>query len=206
VNEQPRLDLDWIYERYHPRVVAYAAKLLGRDNAEDVAHEVFLKIDRALPTLADPSKLTSWIYAITANAVRDAARSRAAWTSRLATAPLAGDSGEDAFDRLPDTAARSAEASIARDEMVACFLDYVERLPTNYHDVYVMSVLEELPMADIARRLSISVGAAKIRLHRARALLFGQLRTECRCYYDEYGDLMGAPKTSGDLSRSSRMS
>jgi DNA-directed RNA polymerase specialized sigma24 family protein len=35
-------------------VVAYAAQLLGREEADDVALEVFLKVGRSLDTLEDP--------------------------------------------------------------------------------------------------------------------------------------------------------
>src|SRR5512140_1299122 len=41
-------ELAEIYESYHRKVVAYAAKLLGRDHAEDIAQEVFIKVSRAL--------------------------------------------------------------------------------------------------------------------------------------------------------------
>jgi hypothetical protein len=40
----------------------------------------------------------------------------------------------------------------------------------------------------------------KIRLHRARALLYAELRRNCRCYRNERGELMGEPveKPSGE--------
>lgn len=31
----------------------------------------------------------------------------------------------------------------------------------------------------------------KMRLHRARTRLYDELRTHCRCYYNERGELMG---------------
>ena len=37
-----------VYETYHRRVLAYAAKLLGSYEAEDIAQEVFVKVGRAL--------------------------------------------------------------------------------------------------------------------------------------------------------------
>ena len=47
---------------------------------------------------------------------------------------------------------------------------------------------------EIARRLSLSVGAVKIRLHRARSRLNEELRQNCQCYTNERGELMAAPK------------
>ncbi len=188
--------LSEIYERYHRRVVAYAAKLLGSDSAEDIAQEVFLKVGRSLGTLSDDAKLTSWIYAITINAVRDHARRHAPEAERVE--PLhrerqAVETADDPLSRLPDTTSRSPEQSAIRNEMVACYLDHVRRLPRRYYVVYALSELEDLSNQEIADRLSLSLGTVKIRLHRARALLYGELRRNCRCYQNERGELMGEP-------------
>jgi RNA polymerase sigma-70 factor (ECF subfamily) len=77
LSESSPPELAGIYEKYHRMVVAYAAKLLGTDRSEDIAQEVFVKVGRSLGTLSDRTKLTSWIYAITLNTVRDHVRSRA---------------------------------------------------------------------------------------------------------------------------------
>jgi len=182
VSEEATPEFSRIYEAYHDKVVAYAAKLIGRDDADDVAQEVFVKVDRSLGTLADPSKLTSWIYAITLNTVRDAARTR--------STRVEGPSG------LPmvDDGARTPEEVAIRNEMVACYLDYVKQLPPTHYEVYLLGEFEYLSNEEIARRLSLSVGTVKIRLHRARTQLNEKLRSNCRCYYNERGELMGEPK------------
>ena len=186
MRQAAELDFSWIYEAYHRRVLAYAAQLLGRDDADDVAQEVFVKVGRSLETLTDPAKLTSWIYAITLNTVRDTARKRGSRPDRLPAGP--GAEPEDTLSRTP-------EESAARNEMVACYLDYVRQLPSKYYEVYVLSEFEELPNEDIARRLSLSLGTVKIRLHRARARLYDELRRDCACYQNQRGELMGEPKS-----------
>jgi RNA polymerase sigma-70 factor, ECF subfamily len=193
---EPPLDSARIFEAYHSKVRAYAAKLIGPEEADDVAQEVFAKVDRSLSTLEDPAKLTPWIYAITLNVVRDAARKR---SSRPAIVGLASDreasGGAGELDSGPrDGRSPTPEEAAIRNEMVACYLDYVKQLPAAYYDVYVLSELEHLTNTEIASRLSVSLGTVKIRLHRARALLHEELRRNCRCYYDERGSLMGAPK------------
>ena len=188
--------LSEIYDKYHRKVVAYAARLLGADPAEDIAQEVFVKVGRSLGTLSDGAKLTSWIYAITLNTVRDHARKRGPNPDRIerieATTETDGRA-EDPITQAQDTASLSPEQAAIRNEMVACYLDYVRRLPRRYYVVYALSELEDLSNQEIADRLSLSVGTVKIRLHRARALLYGELRRDCRCYRDERGELMGEP-------------
>ncbi len=104
-----------------------------------------------------------------------------------------GDGAEDPVSQVPDTASRSPEQAAIRDEMIACYLDYVHRLPRRYYVVYALSEFEDLKNQQIADRLSLSLGTVKIRLHRARALLNGELRRNCRCYQNERGELMGEP-------------
>ena len=181
-------DFSGIYDAYHGKVVAYATQLLGRDAADAVAQEVFVKVRRSLPTLAEASKLTSWIYAITLNTVRDAARKRGPARARQDEGVL------DAASGAPDTGSRTPEEIAIRNEMVACFLDYVKQLPDNYRDVYVLSEFEHLPVEQIARRTGLTAGTVKIRLHRARARIQQELRRNCRCYYNERGELMGEPR------------
>ncbi len=187
-NQQAPADFSRIFKAWHGRVRAYAAKLIGPEEADDVAQEVFIRVRRSLGTLEEPSKLGSWIYAITLNAVRDAARRR---TSR------GGKQVESLSDQLalaPDAAARSPEEAAIRAEMIDCYLDYVRQLPPGYSEVYALSEFEGLTNQEIARRLSLSLGTVKIRLHRARNRLFAELRRNCSCYVNERGELMGAPK------------
>jgi RNA polymerase sigma-70 factor (ECF subfamily) len=182
------VDFARVYDAYHAKVRAYAARLIGRDDADDIAQEVFLKVSRALESLADPARLSSWIYAITLNTVRDTARARA-----CRPAPASGDA-EARLAHATDPAARSPEQAAARNEMVTCYVDYVKQLPPDYYDVYVLAEFEHLPNAEIARRLALPLATVKVRLHRARAKLNEELRRNCRCYYDERGELMGEPK------------
>jgi RNA polymerase sigma-70 factor (ECF subfamily) len=195
VREGPRPDLSEIYQAYHGKVLAYAAKLLGRDDAGDVAQEVFLKIGRSLETLTDPSKLASWIYAITLNTVRDLARKRAiSLDHRTPSTPREDGVEGTPLSELPDVRSRTPEQAASRNEMIACYLDYVGGLPRRYYQVYVLREFEDLSNEEIARRLSVTVGTVKIRLHRARARLYDELRRHCRCYQNERGELMGEPR------------
>jgi RNA polymerase sigma-70 factor (ECF subfamily) len=197
--QKPVPGLSEIYDAYHGKVVAYATKLLGRDEADDVAQEVFVKVGRSLGTLAAPSKLTSWIYAITLNTVRDTARKRR--SSPEGFPPSFGPSredgeGESAISRIPDTRSRTPEEAVARNEMLACYLEYVKQLPPSHYEVYVLSEFEDLSNEEIAHRLSLSLGTVKIRLHRARAKLLEELRRDCQCYQNDRGELMGEPRSS----------
>jgi RNA polymerase sigma factor (sigma-70 family) len=91
------------------------------------------------------------------------------------------------------------EQDIARREMSECVRDYVDQLPTDYRTVVVLSELEELPDREIAEVLGISLEAAKIRLHRARARLRRMLDQGCDVSRDESNELTCEPRP-GDVS------
>ena len=182
------MEFSRVYDGYHGKVVAYAARLLGRDEADDVAQEVFVKIDRALPTLDDPARLASWVFAMTINTVRDTLRARASrGAPRMGGRPLPEWEVEDRTTRSPEEVAE-------RNEMIACYLEYVGQLPPPDHEVYVLSEFEGLSNSDIARQLGLRLGAVKMRLHRARSKLHEELRRNCRCYVNERGELMAEPR------------
>jgi RNA polymerase sigma-70 factor (ECF subfamily) len=186
-----------LYAAYHARVLAYVSRLIGREEADDVTQEVFVKVSRSLGSLKDPSKVATWIYTIALNTIRDAARSRAFRIDRIPAGsgdPEAGGAVEARSSHPGAAGGRTPEEIAIRNEMVACYLDFVNQLPPDSREVYMLSEFEGLSSRDIARRLSLSVGAAKIRLHRARTKLNDELRRNCQCYHNERGELMAEPK------------
>jgi RNA polymerase sigma-70 factor (ECF subfamily) len=192
---QDPVEFSRVYETYRGRVLAYAAKLIGPADAEDVTQEVFVKVGRALGTLTDPAKLSSWIYTITLNTVRDLARARAS-RAEAASPDLDAVSPDRDADRSASSSAsgtHTPEEIAIRNEMVACYLDFVKQLPANYYEVYALSEFEDLSNEEIAGRLSLTLSTTKIRLHRARSRVNAELRKNCRCYYNARGELMGEP-------------
>ena len=186
MNEEVSAEFARIYDAYRGRVVACAARLIGRSDAEDVAEEVFIKVGRSLETLIDPGKLSSWIYSITLNTVRDLIRARSS-RPEVSTAQPESDAASGEGERTPEEIA-------IRNEMIACYLDYVGQLPPAAYEVYVLSEFEDLSNDQIARRLGLRLSTVKMRLHRARATLNTALRANCRCYRDAHGRLMGDRK------------
>lgn len=197
MTDPPPRAISEIFDAFYGKVRAYAAKLIGPEEADDIASEVFVKVARSLGTLADGAKLTPWIYAITLNTVRDAARSRASRPPPAAGRPAPARGASEVpspTDEIADTRSCSPEETQIRREMIDCFLRYVKQLPPNYYDVYVLSEFEDLSNEEIARRLGLSAGTVKIRLHRARVRLYDEVRRHCRCYYNERGELLGEPR------------
>ncbi len=189
----PAVDYDAVYRQFYKKVAGYLRGIVGAAEAEDLAQEVFIKVGTKLGSLKDPSKLSSWIFKIALNTARDRLRQPAIQKPAgvRASHQPGGGTEEDALSQVADTRSRTAEESLVRSEMIQCFFDFVGKLPKNYYEVYMLSEFEGLPDRAISRRLSLPLETVKMRLHRARTKLYDELRANCRCYYNERGEIMG---------------
>jgi RNA polymerase sigma-70 factor (ECF subfamily) len=193
-----------ICKSYYKKVLKYLAGIVGQSEAEDLTQEVFIKIDKSLKDLKDPTKLSPWIFAVALNTAKDRLRRRANMKSGqgrkspASTAPI--DDG--VITRIQDIRARTPEENLIYSKMIECFMEFVEKLPKLYIDVYVLSELDGFSDKEISKKLSLPLETVKMRLHRARTRLYKELRSHCCCYYNERGELMGDLKPTSLAKRS----
>jgi RNA polymerase sigma-70 factor (ECF subfamily) len=176
-----------VYNRFHEKLNRYLERMVGKNDAEDLTQEVFLKINRGLPDFQGKSSLSTWVYRIATNAALDRMKSR---SSRDGTETVAlQERSQEPEDRCVQEASLSAEREAIRKEMTECIQEFVGKLPTDYRVVLLLSEMKELRNQQIAAILGISVDAVKIRLHRARVRLKAEFAAGCDFYHDEDGTL-----------------
>ena len=73
----PDYEFKKIYDKYYPRILQYLTRIVGPNEAEDIAQDVFDKINSGLGGFQGKSKLSTWIYRIATNAAVDRCRSAA---------------------------------------------------------------------------------------------------------------------------------
>jgi RNA polymerase sigma factor (sigma-70 family) len=78
------------YESYRGEVLAYLRRRAGRERADDLFQETFLRALRAYERLEHGEHLRAWVLTIAGNAVIDAAR-RERPTAELAVEPAGED-------------------------------------------------------------------------------------------------------------------
>lgn len=187
-----------IYEIFHPRILRYLTRLVGKYEAEDLTQEVFIKISKGLSEFRGESQLSTWIYRIAFNAAMDRMRSPSYYRIRQDNSLNNTIDGKaiEIEDKNTWTGKKvlSVEEQIIRDEMITCYLGFVDKLPLIYKSVYVLSELNGRTNRDIAEILGITLETVKIRLHRARSMLREELQSGCSSYYNEHNDLMCEPR------------
>ena len=149
------------------RVYATAYRLMGnRDDAEDQAQEVFVKVYRGIKDLDDPAMVTAWIYRLTVNTCFDALRKRGRSPTAPLAAPPSGDGDEE--PQYADPNAAAPEEAALRRELRECLERVLQRLDPGERAVLVLRDVEGRPYQEIAETLAVGLGAAKMRIHRAR--------------------------------------
>jgi len=173
VNEdlEVRHTLDAIYHAYAPRVAGWAARLAGPSlDAEDIVHEVFLTVHKELPRFRGDSKLTTWLYGITANIVRDRRRKE----QRRWLRHLLSYREQSTLHPGVQTPAEAAE----RQQATTVVYKALDGLRDNYRTVLILFELEGLSGEQIAELTHVNVNTVWVWLHRARAQFRAQLRKQ----------------------------
>ncbi len=168
--------VETLFRRYTPLAQAIAARVVGRDQAPDLAQEALLAAYLSLDRLRDPARFRSWLYGIVLNVCRNALRAQAG----PGPASLESLAGGVRFEALPFGAAPPDPALLAEArELQARVFAAVQALPPPIRAATVLFYYRQLHLNEIAARLGISVGAVKSRLHEARH----RLRTQLRPHY-----------------------
>ncbi len=157
-------------ERYHARVYSLSYGVLrNAEDAEESTQDTFLTLYRKIGTFDESKKFFSWFYRVALNQAYSRARRRkpAAKISIQEHQPRFSDDGRLATVDWPDASVAIEDEASAR-ELAARAAEFIGELPRAYRDVIWMADVEEMPAAEIAEVLGISIPALKSRLHRAR--------------------------------------
>jgi RNA polymerase sigma-70 factor (ECF subfamily) len=156
-----------LVERHRDVVVRVAARIAGRDEAEDVSQDAFLRAFHRLGRFRADASFRAWLLQITHNAAIDhLARRRA----EPVEAPEAPEDPERTVARLPAERLESRER-LARLERK------LRGLSSDARVVLVLRDIEGLSYEEIADITQAPLGTVKVRLFRARRDLIQMLRS-----------------------------
>ena len=154
------IDFHSLYDRYAPDVYRFALYLSGDAAlADDITQEAFVRA-WVMPGEVRGGTVKAYLLAIARNLYRAEGKRAARQVALPATLP----------DRKP-----GPEALVSERLELAAVLESLQVLPEVDRAALLMHALDEMPYAEIAAALGLSVAAAKVKVHRARIRL-NQLR------------------------------
>jgi len=133
-----------------PAVTRFLRARVAMDEVEDVYQETFMALFQARHTYEPGRPLEPWLFAIARNVAADHSRRR--W-SRASWEELTAD--------LPERAEGDSPAPAPDIEGL------LTRLPPAQREAFAMLKLEAMTLEAAAGRAGVSVGALKVRAHRA---------------------------------------
>jgi RNA polymerase sigma-70 factor (ECF subfamily) len=139
----------------------------GRQAAEDLVQETYLRAFRAWRTYRPGTNLAAWLATIMRNANLDELRRQ---SRRPPQEPLDDDGDYYLYNRLAEASPQPQDEVIARLSATA-IVSALGDLPPNFREVVVLVDVGDFTYADAAGILGIPIGTVMSRLYRGRRLL-----------------------------------
>lgn len=166
----------------------FVARRVREVDVDDVVQDIFLRIQRGLPSLRDDQRFGPWVYQVARSAIADHGRA----TSRH---PLAGPEAAAPVVLTEDLDDRDVEHEVA---MYAAL--FVSMLPSPYREALTLTEFEGLTQKEAAEMLGISLSGMKSRVQRGRAKLRAALEDCCHIALDSRRRVVGCePRPDGKL-------
>jgi len=164
---------DGIVRAHQDRVYAFCARMLSdREEAMDVAQEVFLSAYRNLDGFREEARLSTWLLKIAANRCLNRIRQRTTRASREVRLfePETQDGDAPAF-QPPGPEEIRPDRVVENRELGRILAEALARLDPDSRWILLLSDVEGFTNEEIAAMAEIPLGTVKSRIHRARMTL-----------------------------------
>ena len=153
-----------VYEKYAPALIFYARKFVDHPTAEDVVHDVFLKIWNSETLMVANESIVSYLFCAVRNACLDLLKHKTICNDYLAKAvrDLKIEElsySEDFLNKLID-----------REQIDAIYKE-IDHLPEKCREVFVLAYIQEKKNVEIAEQLQISIRTVEAQIYKALKIL-----------------------------------
>ncbi len=167
--EWPSEDVGALYKEHSRQVYYLALRLLGDPaQAEDAAHDVFLKAFKKMDQFRGEANVRTWLYRITINHCQNLLQT---WHRRNMVS--------NADDAVWETSASPEESPLQVlefKELGERIQETLDRLPEEYRLLLLLVADEKMSYGEIGELTGQSADAVRGKLHRARKAFAGIFR------------------------------
>jgi len=163
-----------LVQRFQHRLLAVLHHLLGdRDEAEDLAQEVFLRVYRHRKRYSPKAKFSTWLFTIANNLALNALRNRKRRPVQRLEISESGTLAHEPQQSIADTHSSTAFPAqrLHREELAVVIRQALDTLNERQRLAIILNKYEDMNYADIAQVMGLTTKAVKSLLSRARAKL-----------------------------------
>ena len=157
-----------LVKKYENMVFSISFKMMGnREEAEDVAQEVFIKSFKSLKNFKGDAKFSTWLYRISYNYCLDTLKKNKRYVRT------------EEMDKINNDAAdfeMSAFEVLVQKERKMILEQALKRLPEDEQVMMTLYYFEELPIKEISTIMNINANNIKVKLYRSRSKLVSLLK------------------------------
>ena len=163
-----------LVQRYQGRLVNYLYRLLrSRQEAEDLAQEVFFKLYRALDRYDPRYKFSTWLFRVAQNAAIDRIRKR---RLQLVSMDRQGNDEQGMGSWEFPSSDPSPYRDLRNRERGDAIQLAIDGLPWDYRELIVLRHYGELSYDEIANLKEMPLGTVKNKLFRGRQMMKEKLQ------------------------------
>jgi RNA polymerase sigma-70 factor, ECF subfamily len=159
-----------LLQRYRTPLVNFLYRMVrAREEAEDLAQEVFLRVYRARKDYVPSAKFTTWLFRIATNLALNSVRDNRHQRMEISLdAPVTVDA-EDGDEKAMDIAEKhpNIEQHLVEEARKNMIRHAIDKLPEKQRAAVLLHKYQELDYGDIAKILECSESALKSLLFRA---------------------------------------
>ncbi|HLZ50110.1 MAG TPA: sigma-70 family RNA polymerase sigma factor [Candidatus Acidoferrum sp.] len=159
-----------LLQRYRTPLVNFLYRMVrAREEAEDLAQEVFLRVYRARKDYVPSAKFTTWLFRIATNLALNSVRDNRHQRMEISLdAPVTVDA-EDGDEKVMDIAEKhpNIEQHLVEEAQKNMIRHAIDKLPEKQRAAVLLHKYQELDYGDIAKILECSESALKSLLFRA---------------------------------------
>ena len=150
-----------LFQRYHRPLYGFLYHMTGqREASEDLVQNIFYRMLRSRHTFTGNGEFRTWMYHLARNVLKDH------WKKAGGPRPVA-----EWEDRITDEVL--VDEQLEKKMELEMLQKRIASLSPESREVLILSRYQDLKYAEIAEVLDLSVGAVKVRIHRA----INQLKT-----------------------------
>lgn len=165
-----------LYDRYVRRIYGLVQRMVGPQDAEEVAQEAFLQVYRNLGRFRGESQLYTWLYRVAANTALQHLRKTNRVKNRTASFDELSENAPGALVEAKDLGLRDPGKAAEDSELRRQIEQVMETLPPNQKLVLTLGPIKGMSYEQMAQVLEVTVPIVKARLHRARENLRARLK------------------------------